>query len=130
MLNTTVIVLIVLMAVAIVWLFFEIRNEFVFGIICSIISILVCLIPLLCRFVSYGGIYTVYEADATVVSVGYQGVCIKCIDEYGEDTITSNIKTNSTDEYNVGDTVAVTVEKNFFLSEPIFKIIHVKKADG
>ena len=109
----------------------QIKEQRLLGIIVSIMFAFVGLLGLAIRIECIGGIYAVIrEADATIVSVGYSGVCVEYDDRFGKDTITSDVKVNDTVDYSIGDVVAIEITDCIFFNEPEIKIIYVKNADG
>ncbi len=94
----------------------------VFGFaVCFIIGSLVFL-ELAYEIKDNGGVAVSYITDAIIIAVGNQGITVEyCFeeDEYGEKTVKkAKIISEDKNDYHMGDTVTIQVEKNIFLSEP------------
>lgn len=108
----------------------QIKGKYILGVIVSIMFVFWALLGLVIRIGYIGGIFISEEANATIVSAGYHGVCVEYDDRYGKETATSDITVNNTADYSIGDVVAIEITECIFFNEPEIKIIYVKKADG
>ncbi len=108
----------------------QIKERHLLGIIVNGMFAFVALLGLAIRIAFIGGIFITEEANATILSAGYRGVCVEYGDGYGKGTATSDIKVDDTADYSIGDVVAIEITECIFFNEPEIKIIYVKKADG
>lgn len=84
-------------------------------------------IPLINNIKKIGGIYVRAESEATVVSVGYQGVVVEFYDEYGKEKYENEviIPHDELDKYHSGDNVTIQIENCIFFNTPEIKGIYV-----
>ena len=84
-------------------------------------------IPLINKIEEIGGIYVRTESEATVISVGYQGVVVEYSDVYGKEKSENEliIPHDELDKYHSGDNVTIQIENCIFFNTPEIKGIYV-----
>lgn len=82
----------------------EITPTKVVGFILDVLLVS-CIILLTIKF---GGIFTYYDTDGEVISVGYKGITVEYEGEYGKET--QQIQIDTSEMYKEGDTVILQIQ--------------------
>ena len=69
--------------------------------------------------IEFGGFTITHETEAEVKAVGYQGIVIEFVNEYGKQIEKETVKIKNAEKYDEGETVTISITKYALFKDPI-----------